>query len=95
MLKMHGLINADLARCLGVDPGQVTRWTQGRIPRGDELAAIAKVLKTTPETLLGSDFKEPLPPEPPPRRGPRPRSDRPVASEVAVSRAPPRRRTGT
>jgi transcriptional regulator with XRE-family HTH domain len=94
-MKANGVNGAELARRLGVKGSTVTRWRNGRVPGAAELLAIAKVLGVEPVVLLGSDYVEPLPAEPPPPRGrPSARSGPPPPdSDVAVTRA--RRRTGS
>lgn len=48
----------DLAEEAGVQPGAVSAWLKGTIPRGDTLGRLARVLGTTAEALLACDWNE-------------------------------------
>ena len=72
-LKMASIGQSDLARRVGVDPSQVTRWLSGeREPSGPILLAMSRLFGIDPWVLLGADAVEPRIAEAAPARG-RPR----------------------
>lgn len=89
----NGVNGNELAARIRVTAGAVSRWLKiGRVPSGQDLLAIARVLKVDPFTLVGSSFREPDPPRAdvsPPGRRPKvkPSED---AVEVALRPLPRR-----
>ncbi len=76
-MKTYGLTQTALGKRVRVKTSTVNRWLGGRIPGGQDLLAVARVLEIGPYDLLGSSFKEPLPEQAEPKRG-RPKADRSV-----------------
>ena len=48
----HGLTIAEVERRCGIKPGTIRRWDKHK-PLAENLAAVARVLETTVEYLLG------------------------------------------
>lgn len=75
LMRTHDVNQPELARRVGVSVPAVSRWlSTGRIPGGQDLLAIARVLAIDPWVLMGASFTEPLPAQPLPKRGRRPAS---------------------
>ncbi|NIC05232.1 helix-turn-helix domain-containing protein [Billgrantia bachuensis] len=55
----HYGVNKDIADRLGVSRSAVTRWLNGSVPGIENLLAIAKAYKTTPDYLVGNDNAPP------------------------------------
>ncbi len=74
-MDANGINQPELAAQVRVTVGAVSRWLKySRIPSGQDLLAVARVLQVDPFTLAGSTFRQPEPPRAdvsPPGRKPR------------------------
>ena len=52
-IKRSGLRKQHITRCLGLDPSMIAYWLGGGEPRFAHLVQLARILKTSPNYLLG------------------------------------------
>lgn len=68
LMELHGLDQRKLADCLGVSQGTISRYLNGREPRGETLVLLGKIFGVHPQDLLPADQLEeiayPLSPDP-------------------------------
>ena len=80
LMDFHEINQPALARRVRVETATVSRWlSTGRLPGGQDLLALARVLETDPYKLVGSSFGEPEPPEAAVRKGRPPRVEQELA----------------